>query len=277
MSFIRAFDDGQIRKMTSSENGKLFRLLKSDVLSDDAENFVFPAVRKNEMYFYYKGGCLYRFKNGAFRRDKRFELYDGGAENLTPYERAKKQTENKFTKIKGGDTERLRLNRLSFYTFSPKSRPQTVVIDAEVNLNGEIGGGKKCDMVLFDTQSKELIFVEGKVFSDKRMLTSDDGVPKVVEQVLTYTDAIARQSEEIVEQYGNHIKTVNLLFGTSYPLPERVAPCAKLLVYDTPSAPTFNGVNSINRINESLGAENVLWASCREEPTPDEIRRALCK
>lgn len=132
------------------------------------------------------------------------------------------------------------MNRLSFYTFSPKSRPQTVVIDAEVNLNGEIGGGKKCDMVLFDTQSKELIFVEGKVFSDKRMLTSDGGVPKVVEQVLTYTDAIARQSEEIVEQYGSHIKTVNLLFGTSYPLPERVAPCAKLLVYDTPSAPTFN-------------------------------------
>lgn len=98
-----------------------------------------------------------------------------------------------------------------------------------------------------------------------------------MEQVLTYTDAIARQSEEIVEQYGNHIKTVNLLFGTSYPLPERVAPCAKLLVYDTPSAPSFNGINSINRINERLGAENVLWASCREEPTPDEIRRALCK
>lgn len=69
-------------------------MLKSDVLSDDAENFVFPAVRKNEMYFYYKGGCLYRFKNGAFRRDKRFELYTAARKilRLTKESKSRRKT-----------------------------------------------------------------------------------------------------------------------------------------------------------------------------------------
>ena len=61
MSFIRDFSRIQIDKMTNGENARLFNRLKADVLKGK----VFPAVRKNELHFYYKGGCLYKFVGGS--------------------------------------------------------------------------------------------------------------------------------------------------------------------------------------------------------------------
>lgn len=98
MAFIRTFSQAQIQKMISGENAELFAKLKADVLKGD----VFPAVRKNELHFYYKGGCLYKFANGCFKRDRNFEKYGAGFENLPAYERAKRQVERKFTNIGGG-------------------------------------------------------------------------------------------------------------------------------------------------------------------------------
>ncbi|NCA93173.1 leucine-rich repeat domain-containing protein, partial [bacterium] len=56
MSFIRSFDIEKIKRMTG-ESAALFERLKADVNAGE----VFPAVRKDELHFYYKGGCLYKF------------------------------------------------------------------------------------------------------------------------------------------------------------------------------------------------------------------------
>ena len=66
MGFIRTCDQTQIQKMTSGNNAELLAKLKADVLNGE----VFPAVRKNELHFYYKGGCLYKFAGGSFSATK---------------------------------------------------------------------------------------------------------------------------------------------------------------------------------------------------------------
>lgn len=271
MSFIRSFNQAQIDKMTSEENGKLFNRLKADVLSGE----VFPAVRKNELHFYYKGGCLYKFVGGAFKRDKNFEKFGAGLENLPPYERAKKEVERKFTNARGKEKERQLLDELNYYTFNQSAASGVVVLDIEVNLNGTVGGGKKCDMVLLNTQTDELMFVEGKVFSDSRVNVSPPYIPEVIAQVDTYTAAIAEQRQIIQKQYARHIEILNSLFGTVYHAPERLVEPAKLLVYETPKTPRENGAYSIDKINAALGEINVLWVEEGIKPTLENIWDSL--
>ena len=267
MSFIRSFNQAQLDKMMSGENAVLFNRLKADVLKGE----LFPAVRKNELHFYYKGGCLYKFAGGSFKRDKNFEKFGAGLENLLPYERAKKEVERKFTNARGKEKERQLLDELNCHTFNPLSPSRVVMLDIEVNLNGTVCGGKKCDMVLLNTRTDELMFVEGKVFSDSRVNVSQPNIPEVIAQVDTYSAAIAEQRQIILEQYARHIEVLNSLFGTAYCAPERLIEPAKLLVYETPKTPRKNGEYSIDKINAALGESNVLWVECGNCPTLENI------
>ena len=180
MSFIRSFNDKQIQKLMDDSNAELFGKLKNDVCCGNPECSVFPAVRKQELYFYYKGGCLYKFSGGHFSRDPRFELYNQNTQGLAHYEKAKKQVENKFISTSGEAKERMLLDRLNSHTFNPNRTSQVVVLDIEVNLNGSIGGGRKCDMVLLNTDTDEIAFVEGKVFSDYSVNVKCGRIPEVI-------------------------------------------------------------------------------------------------
>ena len=271
MAFIRAFGNTQIQKMTSDENAELFAKLKVDVLN----GIVFPAVRKNELHFYYKGGCLYKFTGGSFKRDKNFEKFGAGLETLSPYEKAKIENERKFVHADGRIMERQLLDKLYCHTFDLPYSNDVVVLDIEVDLNGDVGKGKKCDMVLLNTRTNELMFVEGKVFSDSRVKVAISFTPEVITQVNTYIAAIAEQRQNILEQYAQHIEIINYLFGTSYRPPKKLVEPAKLLVYDTPIAPTKNGEYAINKIDSELGANNVLWVKSNDEPPLDEIWKRL--
>ena len=267
MGFIRVFDQKQINRMTGSENAELFTRLKADVLN----GAVFPAVRKNELHFYYKGGCLYKFSGGSFKRDKNFEKFGVGFEELPPYERAKKEIEAKFINALGKAKERQLVDELNCYTFCAKYDETIVVLDIEVNLNGTIGGGKKCDIVLLNTQTDELMFVEGKVFSDSRVNVAISFTPEVISQVNTYTAAIAEQRQIVLEEYARHIEIINALFRSSFRPPKKLIEPAKLLVYGTPQNPTNNGEYAINKIDTELGAGNVLWVKSNDSPSLDKI------
>ena len=293
MSFTRSFDANNIDSMTGKLcptefnsklsftysgiylkldaccNATLFTMLKADVLKGE----VFPAVRQNELHFYYKGGCLYKFARGSFRRDKNFEKFGVGFEDLQPYEKAKKENEIKFRNAAGGEAERQLLDKLYCHTFNPEKRSKVVVLDIEVNLGGQ--AVRKCDLVLLNTQTDELMFVEGKVFSDGRVLVAMSFTPEVIAQVNTYAAAIAEQRQIILEQYARHVEIVNGLFGTAYRVPKKLVEPAKLLVYGTPIKPTKNGLYSIDLINTELGTDNVLWVKPDENPTLDEIWEAL--
>ena len=272
MSFIRSLDKRQIELLQNNKNNALFNLLKKDIIS----GVVFPAVRKNQIYFYYEGGCLFKFSNGKFMRDSAFEKYGGETEG-TSYEIAKKQVENKFTNKMGNVKERRLLNALYYHTFGNKRPYDTIVLDIEVNLNGNIACGKKCDLVLYNVPSGEIMFVEGKVFSDSRVNVKIGNTPEVIEQVNEYSLAIEEQAQTIINQYANYVGIVNYLFGSQYPIPKKLVQPAKLLVYETPLKLTENNLYSIDTINASLGANNVLFVKQEERPSTDEIWNSLCK
>ncbi|MCH5152220.1 MAG: hypothetical protein J1F65_06180 [Clostridiales bacterium] len=295
MAFLRAFDNVNISKMNSGDsayikndielqfsdnnhylklnpcyNVALFTLLKDDVTKGN----VFPALRNNELHFYYKGGCLFKFVNGAFYRDSKYKGYSAGVEGLTSYEKSKKQNENKFTNKKGEITERQFLDKLYCHTYNPNLKSKTVVLDIEVNLKGNIGWGKKCDLVLLNTETDEIMFVEGKVYSDDRVRSAVGYIPRVIEQVNIYTQAIAEQRQTIIEQYAEYIRIVNELFNTHYKSPRKLIEPAKLLVYKTGGGIAENVRYTIETINKKLGDSSVMWVK-DEEPTLDEIWNAL--
>ena len=273
MSFLRVLDEKQITALSSDRNINLFNLLKKDIISGE----VFPAVRNNQIYFYYEGGCLYKFSNGKFSRDKAFEKYGSGVENLSPYETAKIQVKNKFTNASGKDKERRLLNSLYSSTFGIGRQFNTVVLDMEVNLNSNVARGKKCDLVLYNIRQGALMFVEGKVFSDSRVNVKRGSMPEVIEQVKMYSEAIEEQAQTIISQYAIHIEIINSLFGTSYPAPEKLIQPAKLLVYETPLNLTDNNHYSIDTITAALGENNTVWFKQNDRPSADEIWNSLCK
>ena len=273
MSFIRSLDKRQIELLQCNRNNALFNLLKKDIIS----GVVFPAVRKNQIYFYYEGGCLYKFSNGKFMRDKAFEKYGSETEGLSSYEIAKKQVENKFTNKMGNVKERRLLNALYRHTFCNERLNDTIVLDIEVNLNGKVACGKKCDLVLYNVPSGEIMFVEGKVFSDSRVNVKRGNTPEVIEQVNEYSLAIEEQAQTIIKQYANHVDIVNYLFDTQYPTPKKLVQPAKLLVYETPLNLTENNLYSIDTINATLGANNVVFVKQEERPSTDKIWNSLCK
>lgn len=267
--FARSLTVERITKMTNGENAQLFGQLKADVLAGN----VFPAVRKDELHFYYKGGCLYKF-NGTYSRDENFKHYSNGTAGLSSYEKAKKENENKFINKRGEVTERGLLDKLYCHTYNLKLKSKVVVLDIEVNLNGNIGGGKKCDLVLLNSETDEIMFVEGKVYSDKRVKCAAGHLPEVIGQVDTYTASMAEQRQNIIYQYGEYIRIINGLFGTSYRTPQRLIEPAKLLVYGMGGGKAENVKYTIDIINEKLGAGNVMWVK-DEEPTLDEIWNTL--
>ena len=269
MSFIRDFSDTQIQRM-AGDNKALFDMLKADILNGD----VFPAVRKNELHFYYMGGCLYKFVGGRFTRDKNFEKF-GVDKSLSEYDNAKRQIEIKFANNRGKDKERRLLSALNKHTFDSAYGGDVVVLDIEVNLNGTVGGGKKCDLVLLNKSTDEIMFVEGKVFSDSRVNVAVSFTPEVIEQVNTYTYALKEQNQNILVQYGIHIDIINRIFGTSFRAPKRLIEPCKLLVYGTPLERTKNGEYTVSKINEELGASNVFWVGMEQRPPLDDIWRAL--
>ena len=273
MGFIRSFDKKQIYALQSEQNKSIYNLLISDI----KDGKVFPSVRKNQIYFYYEGGCLYKFANGKFTRDKAYEKYSCSTEDSTRYETAKIQVENRFSKGEKNDKERRLLNALYRYTYGGEKPYDTVVLDIEVNLNSTFVGRKKCDLVLYNTQSSEIMFVEGKIFSDRRVSVRIGFIPEVISQVNTYSAAIAEQQQAILTQYANHIEIINNLFGMNYSAPKKLIQPAKLLVYEAPLSPTDNSIYTFNTITASLGKNNAVWFKQNERPTPDEIWNSLCK
>lgn len=273
MSFLRILSEKQMVALCSDKNIGLFNLLKKDIIA----GVVFPAIRNNQIYFYYEGGCLYKFANGKFTRDEAFRKYGCDDKSLSPYEMAKIQVRNKFTNKSGDDKERRLLNSLYSSTFGAERRFNTVVLDIEVNLNGSVARGKKCDLVLYNVNQGALMFVEGKVFSDSRVNVKYGNLPEVIAQVNTYSAAIEEQAQTIIDQYANHIRIINALFGTDFSSPESIILPAKLLVYETPMKLTENNLFSIDTITTALGKNNTAWFKQNERPSTDEIWNSLCK
>lgn len=258
-------NDGRVVKLDKNFNALLFAQLKQDV----ANGILFPAIRANELHFYYKGGCLYKFAKGRFVRDARYALYGEKTDDLPPYEQAKRQNEIKFTNVGGEQKERQLLDKLYCHTYSQKES-RVVVLDIEVNLNGDVQNGKKCDLVLLNKQTRQIMFAEGKVFSDRRVKCAPKRTPPVIDQVKGYTAAVAEQRQNILSQYRNYVKIANSLFGTTLCAPQSLIEPVKLLVYQTGGCKPSNMAHTICTIQQELGANNVYFVA-EGEPTLEKI------
>ncbi|MDD4576295.1 MAG: hypothetical protein PHI36_07700 [Bacteroidales bacterium] len=263
--FTRRFD-----KIARLKSEPIFARLKADIVKSEAE--VFPAVRVGAIDFYYKGGLLYRYDD-YFMRDKRYEkiLYQHGIVTQDKYEKAKQQNKNKNTNKRGTITERQLLDKLNKHTFDPNRKTKIVVLDIEIRLPSKTNLSQKCDMVLLNTKTNEIMFVEGKVFKDKRVNVEIGRIPEVINQVKKYSETIKRQIINIEKQYGEHIRIINELFDTNYNPKVKLISSAKLLVYGTPKNPNANGKAVIEKINNELCENNVFWVYGDEEPSIDEI------
>ena len=87
---MRSFDTSKLDKL-SAKDAKLFARLKADVLKGE----VFPAVRKYELHFYYKGGCLYRFAKGSFKRNPAYDNIE--TVEIDDYKKAKEQCKIRYS------------------------------------------------------------------------------------------------------------------------------------------------------------------------------------
>jgi hypothetical protein len=259
MAFIRKFNISSFDKL-SGENKELYQNLFRDIKCGE----VFPAVRDGKIDFYYAGGRLFRFGGKKFMRDDNYQKYSAGTEGLTYYKKCKQENANRFS-----NKEREILSRLSKSTFSSASK--IIVLDVEINVNED--NRKKCDMALLNTETKRLMFVEGKMLEDERMAGNP---PKVIEQVNGYSRTLENYKEKIETQYKNHIEIINTLFNTSFPTCVSIVSSAKLLVYSE-NAENDRRKDAMTMINVQLGKHNVMWNFNGNEPALEVIWTALYK
>ena len=261
MAFQRFFDTNVIQTL-SGESMDLYQKLTVDIKKGD----VFPAVRQGNLDFYFAGGLLFSLSNSGFApRDKNYEKnHNQGTAFMDYYKKCQTQNKNKFIGTSGKPKERQVLDRLNKKTFIP-NHGKVVVIDVEINIHED--NNKKCDLLLLNTDSKQIMFVEGKLYQNKEMreIPNKDGngkltksPPPVALQVCGYTQTLITHQDKIVEQYAKHIEIVNTLFNKNFPTKVSLVLPAKLLVYsqgyERPSRE-----NSTRIITEYICKRNVMW------------------
>ena len=268
MAFIRQFDTGAVNNL-DGETMELYQKLIADVKN----GCVFPAIRDGCLDFYYAGGVLFRLlQSGRFERNDDYSKYGDGTADMDYYEKCKKQNENRWINDKGDAKERQVLDRLNSKTFI-KDHGKVVVFDIEVRINED--NGNQCDMVLLNTDTSQLMFVEGKLYENSDMYDGANKgvVPPVVLQVCGYTQTIATYKDKIEAEYRKHISIANELFGSSFKADASLVLPAKLLVYSSNKSEhsghaTRTSANKL--IDEYICKRNIMW-NFAKEPSLDEM------
>jgi hypothetical protein len=268
-NFNRQFSLANISQL-AGDDVALFEQLLRDCQSGE----VFPAVRDNELYFYFSGGMLYKLKGTKFWRDYNYSKYSQGVDvaGLTSYEIAKLENLKKYPP---DEKERGLLDKLY-----KDCNGSIVMLDIEVRFNMRgVDTGRKTDLLLLNNETGELMFAEGKVFADNRVNVRIGSTPEVIEQVQRYDRLIAELTpERIIGQYQRFVAIINELFGRHFANPQTIIQPSKLLVYNTPKTLNANGKHSKDLIDAELGADNVMWhIKGEKEPTLAEIWAALCR
>ncbi|MBC3899829.1 hypothetical protein GH811_09400 [Acetobacterium malicum] len=219
MAFKRRLDQKKIEKIKKTV------LWNNHLLPDIKAGVVFPAIRDEEVHFYYSGGCMFKYSGDNFKFNRSYfkpdyqtvttketwknykitsEIYEKDYASLSfickdivgfdfceEYENIKEVVKQKFYKKNDEKsiTERKYLEKLYPFTFGPE-KSDVIVLDIEVRANFKTYIDKKaeyakCDLVLYNTLKSELQFIEAKLCSDKRV-KSRGMTPEVIEQIEKY-------------------------------------------------------------------------------------------
>ena len=85
--------------------------------------------------------------------------------------------------------------------------------------------------LLFNKKNRRLRFYEAKHFSNGELWSAVGTRPKVVSQIKRYETQIAREKDQIINQYRGYVNHVNELFGCSLPAPEAIDEYVPLLAF----------------------------------------------
>lgn len=229
--FERSLSDGLIAKL---QNEKIF----TDKLLPDIRNGkVFPAVRNEEISFYYKGGRLFAYDKNGFKTHIKYciipEFHDNyitktELNNITistsfynEYEEIKKICEL----YSGGEANAVS----ALYENACLSDSRVIFLDTEIALytNSE---NDRIDLLLYDIISRKLCFCEAKLFSNPEIWALKYKKPKVCSQIDKYDKKINTYYDDIVAQYSNYIGILNKLFSTDLPVPTSLHKKTGLLI-----------------------------------------------
>ena len=260
MAFERRFSDAAIEKL---EAERLFRnCLLPDIEGRNSRRNgqgVFPAVRKNRMDFYYKGGKLFSY-SGRSRFTTHYKYAsvikrDGGSEYVTDANlQAISSFEDGYERIKencslysGVEAQGVSRAYSNFSCARRKRSESVVVLDIEVSLKRGVEGEEvepgtvpransdRIDLLLFDTRSGLLRFFEAKDFSNGEIRAIPGNEPKIVKQMNRYEKQLSADSvrNEMLESYAAHVDVINKLFGhkEQLPLPRDIDPVPRLLFF----------------------------------------------
>lgn len=263
MPFERSLLDEVINKL---KNDPLFKeRLFPDIINQKG---VFPAIRKDKITFYYKGGKLFTYSKDGYETHYKYGIIpkniknnyikESNLQNISLYDSFKEG----YKKIKeccelycGIEAEYVS----KLYICSGMNPYNSVILlDTEVRFdsdNDSIDENldkkqrkqniERIDTLLYNTESKQLCFCEAKHFSNKELWAEESSKPQVCSQINKYNKTIETRTDEIIKQYQNYVDIFNKLFDTSIPKPESIFMKTGLLIFGYDS-------NQKNKINELL-------------------------
>jgi hypothetical protein len=232
------------------------RLTKANLWINQIENDcrnqkVFMAIRNDKIGFYHKGGLLFSFdESNGFKthikyaaviesnvKDYLSEADLSNSKPITDFESNYKRIKENCSKYSGVEASGV---SDIYHKYSYFSDNDVVVLDIEVSfksndilVNDELSNKKttqdRIDILLFKKSTKTLQFVEAKHYSNTEIWSSTK--PKVIGQIKKYEGQIKQNEQEIIEQYGNYVNSINNLFQINLPLPEKIDPKVTLLIF----------------------------------------------
>ena len=252
-------------------------------LANDCENQkAFLAIRDDKVGIYHKGGLLFCFDKKGFKTHIKY------AAALDP-NRKKYLTEDELTNLRMTPNFERNYDRIkencskysgveasgvsAIYERSPYfSNIDIVVLDIEVSFESfsEESNQDRIDLLLFNTKTKELKFVEAKHYSNKDIWSTK--TPKVIQQITRYENQINQRYSHILSEYEEYIKTLFEIFGINLPYPTKIDPKVTLLIfgYDSDQSkgrlkklirdnPEYKGINLYTKGDISSLSTETLW------------------
>ena len=250
-------DEKIIEKLKKEE------LFKDKLLPDIKKQIVFPAIRENEIMFYYYNSLLFKY-DGIFKTHPKFafvpseykksyvsdgnevgkiaNFYDG-YENIK--ERAKLYASPEaigvYSICKSGNaisnSKYIVLDTEIAFEKTKELEPKGTINQIETEITEESSqkgnAQDRIDILLYGIKEKELLFVEAKHFSNNGIWTSSE--KDVVSQIKRYNYVIAQKKEEILDSYKKYINNINELFADNLidnlPEPETIYPQCGLIIF----------------------------------------------
>jgi len=247
MSFARYLDKNSIRDLKTEQ------LFNECLKKDCEEGNVFPTIRKNKVDFYHNGGNLFSWEKG-----KRFSTHNKFASVIYNENKNGYVTE---TEIKNRDVylinnfcmgyERIKENCTLYsglessgvsklyhgFSCAASKRHDVYVLDIEIAFANYDSNGKKTpsdriDFVAIDKFGK-LRFFEAKHYSNRApLLCPDENTPPPLYAQLEKYDWYLKQfGAAVLESYIKHVNVIMTLFGVNIPMPERIDPMTRAIIF----------------------------------------------